>query len=374
MFFCSASSGSASFNTTSWNRCSLDTKSLSATRRRRGVERRAAFTLVELLVVIAIIAVLISLLLPAVQAAREAARRMSCANNVKQVGLALHNFESARREFPASWRPVMGAAGSIDGWSAQAQVLPYIEQLQLNDEIDFELSYNDTSIQIGADPPQPIGSTRIATYLCPSETGDRMRLKNGAPYFYPLTYGMNVGTWFVYRPTDGVGGDGAFYPAGFTRARDFRDGLSNTVAVAEVKAWTPYFRNKADANPGMPMTPSDVCALAGTFKQNSGHTEWVDGRSHQAGVTATFTPNTQTLCSDSGAEYDVDWTNQQEGKSDSISTYAAVTSRSYHPGGVNVGLMDGSVRFVGDTVELMVWRSSFTRSGEEPASLSQASY
>ena len=124
----------------------------------------------------------------------------------------------------------------------------------------------------------------------------------------------------------------------------------------------------------MPRTPSDVCALAGTFKQNSGHTEWVDGRSHQAGVTATFTPNTQTLCSDSGAEYDVDWTNQQEGKSDSISTYAAVTSRSYHPGGVNVGLMDGSVRFVGDTVELMVWRSSFTRSGEEPASLSQASY
>jgi len=336
-------------------------------------DSRSAFTLVELLVVIAIIAVLIALLLPAVQMAREAGRRMSCANNVKQIGLALQNFESSQRGFPASWHPNAGSAGALDGWSTQSQLLPYLEQLQLHDDIDFALSYSITTVAIGTEPPQSIGSVRVPTYLCASETGDRMRLKNGAPYHYPLNYGVNVGTWFVYRPTDDRGGDGAFFPVNRTRPRDFRDGLSNTVAVAEVKAWTPYYRNAAQNNPDLPGVPSEVCALRGDFKTDSGHTEWVDGRAHQTGVTAVFTPNTKVLCVESGTEYDVDWNNQQEGKSDSVATYAAVTSRSYHPGGVNVGLMDGSVQFVSDSVELGIWRSSFTRAGEEVESLSQVS-
>ena len=341
----------------------------------RSPRAKTAFTLVELLVVIAIIAVLIALLLPAVQAAREAARRMSCTNNIKQIGVALHNFESSHRHFPSSWRPVVGPLGSVDGWSAQAQLLPYLEQLQLHDTIDFDLSYNVTSIAIGANPAQPVGSVRVPTYLCPSETGDRMRLKNGSPYFYPLNYGMNVGTWFVFQPNVKIRGNGAFYPANYTQPRDFRDGLSNTVAVAEVKAWTPYFRNAAHDNPTLPNAPVAVQSLGGDFKTNSGHTEWVDGRSHQSGVTAVFSPNTKVpYVNNDGTEYDVDWTNQQEGKSDSVGTYAAVTSRSHHAGGVNAGLMDGSVRFISDSVELEVWRYSFTRAGEETASLSQVSY
>ena len=334
---------------------------------------RRAFTLVELLVVIAIIAVLIALLLPAVQMAREAARRMSCANNVKQIGLALQNFESSQREFPSSWQPNVGSAGAINGWSTQAQLLPYLEQLQLHDDIDFAQSYSTTTVTIGTEPPQSIGSIRVPAYLCASETGDHMRLKNGAPYHYPLNYGVNVGTWFVYRPTDDKGGDGAFFPVNRTRPRDFRDGLSNTVAVAEVKAWTPYYRNAALGNPDLPGMPSDICALQGSFKEKSGHTEWVDGRTHQTGATAVFTPNTKVLCVESGTEYDVDWNNQQEGKSDSVPTYAAVTSRSYHPSGVNVGLMDGSVQFVSDSVKLEIWRSFFTRAGAEFKSLSQVS-
>ena len=109
-----------------------------------------------------------------------------------------------------------------------------------------------------------------------------------------------------------------------------------------------------------------VCALGGSFKTNSGHTEWVDGRVHQTGVTTTFTPNTKVLCRQGGITYDIDWTNQREGRSSTVPTYAAVTSRSYHPTGVNVVLMDGSVQFVANEIHLSIWRALSTRAGNEP--------
>lgn len=99
--------------------------------------------------------------------------------------------------------------------------------------------------------------------------------------------------------------------------------------------------------------------------QNTGHTEWVDGRAHQAGFTTVFTPNTKVICEQGGQSYDVDWTNQQEGKSLTTPTYAAVTSRSYHPDIVNVALMDGSVRTVSNHINLQTWRALATRSGQE---------
>ncbi len=328
--------------------------------------RKRGFTLIELLVVIAIIGMLIALLLPAVNAARASARRMSCSNNIRQMGIALQNFESANRHYPSSWRqPRKTASDSVDGWSAQAQLLPFVEEVQLHEKIDFELSYNVVTVGGENGAGVPLRSMRVSVLLCPSETGDRVRLDQaGNPDNYPLNYAINLGVWFVHNPKSCDGGEGAFRPKCPLKHRDFKDGMSATMAFAEVKAWTPYFRNAALSKPAMP-APESVCGLGGQFKTNSGHTEWVDGRAHQTGFTTVFTPNTHVTCTQGDATYDVDWTNQQEGKSMDVLTYAAVTSRSYHPGGVNVGFMDGSVRFVPNDVDVSIWRAASTRSGTE---------
>ncbi len=322
---------------------------------------RPAFTLVELLVVMAIIGILVGLLLPAVQAAREAARRMSCQNNIKQVALAAHNYESAMKQLPPAWtRPAL----SGDGWSAQARILPFLEAIALAEAIDFSVGYGLATIHVdGADVP--ISSYRVPTYLCPSETNDVIRVGSNGPEHYPLSYAYSAGPWFAFDPNDDKVGEGMFTPGTGRKFRDCLDGLSNTLAFAEVKAWTPYYRDAAIAGSmPMPVLESDICLLGGSFKQETGHTEWVDGRVHQTGFTTTFTPNKKVLCKVSGIEYDVDFTNFREGKSSSAPiprTYAAVTSRSYHTGGVNVALLDGSIRFVNDSIDRDLWQYLSTR-------------
>jgi len=322
--------------------------------------RASAFTLVELLVVIAIIGVLVALLLPAIQAAREAARRMSCANNMRQIALATHNYESARKKFP----PQIAIGTDQKLWSAQARILPYIEQGNMFSNIDFEQDYDNILLN-----GQSIASLRVPTLLCPSEARDEMRLKNGEPYHYPLNYGINCGIWKVYDPTDRSGGSGAFFPNAGLGTRNFGDGLSNTLMLAEVKGWTPYYRDIGTGGAVPANEPSEICSQGGSFKTESGHTEWVDGRTHQTGFTATFTPNTNIPCEDGGQLYDVDWNNMRVGKSTTITTYAAVTSRSYHSGDVvNVAKMDGAVDTITSSIDLFVWRAMATRNGEETLS------
>lgn len=329
---------------------------------------RRAFTLVELLVVMAIMGVLVALLLPAVQAAREAARRAHCANNLRQIGLALHNFESQMRHFPPGGRAALpDASGQIAYWSVQAQILPFLEQANLGSHIDFTQSYDlATNINLGGGVVAKLSAARVPTYLCPDEIRDQVRYENGVPAHYPLNYAVNRGVWFLHDPRSQAIGEGAFGMGQPLGPADFRDGLSQTVALAEVRAWQPYFRNAGlAADPGMP-APTDLCGLGGQFKADSGHTEWVDARAHQTGFTAVFGPNTKVPCTISGVLYDIDWTNQQEGKSATTPTWAAVTARSYHPAGLNIAMMDGSVRFVGDTIQLDVWRAMITRAGSEP--------
>ena len=330
---------------------------------------KRAFTLVELLVVIAIIGILVALLLPAVQQARSAARRISCSNNLRQSALALHNHASAVQRFPSSWLPPkdfrIEQSDSANGWSAQAQLLPYLEEAALFAGVDYELSYNDAFI--GEEPLAPM---RPTPFLCPSEVRDEVRLQNGELYHYPLNYVVNLGDWFVFNPATRKGGNGAFSPVRRLKPKDFKDGMSKTIAISEAKAWTPYFRNAGSAPTEFP-TADQICGLGGDFKTSSGHTEWVDGRAHQTGFTSVFPPNTAVECNTDGTVYDVDWTSQQEGKSATNETFAAVTARSYHQGGVTTAYMDGSVHFVSNEIELEVWRAASTRRGSEAAPLAR---
>jgi prepilin-type N-terminal cleavage/methylation domain-containing protein/prepilin-type processing-associated H-X9-DG protein len=321
--------------------------------------KNTGFTLVELLVVIAIIGVLVALLLPAVQAAREAARRMSCANNIRQLALAMHNYESSNKRFPPQMK-----LGDYR-WSPQARVLPFIEQGSLYGNINFDLSYGDQLLN-----GEKLAATRIPTLLCPSEERDETRFEDGAPSNYPLNYGVNCGEWLIYDPVKRIGGSGAFFPGRGVAPKNITDGLSNTLMLAEVKAWTPYYRDGGSpASNVNAITPASACSIGTNFKRDSGHTEWVDGRTHQAGFTATFTPNTPVICENGGEQYDVDANSNRFGVDASKPTYAAVTARSYHSGDVvNVAMMDGSVDTVTNNIDLVVWRAMATRNGGEVVS------
>ena len=329
---------------------------------------RVAFTLIELLVVIAIVGVLLALLLPAVQKAREAARRASCRNNLKQFGLAMQNYLDAFTKFPPSYCAVPGVTTSVGGqWSARARILPYLSQTDLEDIVDWSVAYN---LQLD------VATTRVPTFLCPSDVHDRMRVTStGVARDYPATYAVNLGTWKVWDPRDGTGGDGSFHPNSRFSTAGFTDGASSTLMATEVKAYTPYLRN-SDQDPG-PTPPSSPEFAAGytasagdinmgpDLMNNTGHTEWADGLSQQSGFTTAFTPNTVVPYESDGRIYDIDYISFREGTHATRVAYGAITARSYHDGIVHATFMDGSVRSVGESIDLGVWRSLGTRRGGE---------
>ena len=325
-------------------------------------QTRRGFTLIELLVVIAINAVLVALLLPAVQQAREAARRAQCRNNMKQVGLALHSYQEAVTKFPPI--SVLPTNVTYEPYSGHARLLPYIDGANLADLIDWHVSTGFTG------SPQA-AKQRVAIYMCPSEINDRAR-QTPTLLHYPLNYSFNEGTWFIFDPVSGAFGDGAFAPNQSFAPRDFTDGMSNTLAAAETKAYQPnWWDSNSPSVLGVP-PPADTAALAshfgGTFDSN-GHTEWIEGDVHETGFTTTFTPNKYVPYMTSGITYTVDLTSMRDGESTTAPTYAAITARSFHAGIVNVLLMDGSVRTVSDNIDLGVWRALGTRATGDTASI-----
>lgn len=162
-------------------------------------------------------------------------------------------------------------------------------------------------------------------------------------------------------------GSGVFVVNQAMRLASLTDGTTNTLGMSEVKAFTPYLRD--GGNPAtaawVPSQPGDIALFGGEFKSDSGHTEWVDARTHQTGFTTTFSPNQIVPYQSNGITYDIDFNSMREGRSTTLPTYAVVTSRSYHSGGVNSLLMDGSVRFVAQTIERNVWRALGTRDSGE---------
>jgi prepilin-type N-terminal cleavage/methylation domain-containing protein len=313
---------------------------------------RRGFTLIELLVVIAIIAILIALLLPAVQQAREAARRTQCKNNLKQIGLALHNYHDTFGTLPSGSVAQLNAAGTQDfgfGWTWHATILPYIDQAPMYNAIQGPQDNGlgtDTGDQNGA--KQKLGGqTILSVFWCPSQQDVRGgSQKNG---YGPSNYNGNMGTRIgngnddcysstasppLATPTDirtsvwgCMNGDGAFYINSSVRFRDVSDGLSNTIFVSEV------VDTGGDAIGGF----------------NAG-----GDRRYVFATGAESNPPTEMTEYLMAAE-----------TNDPINGGAEEAAGSWHVGGAHFVLGDGAVRFLSENMSMTTYRSLSTRRGGE---------
>ena len=320
------------------------------------VQRHSGFTLIELLVVIAIIAILIGLLLPAVQKVREAAARIKCSNNLKQIGLAVHSYHDTYNGVPPQATYVTGS--TFSGYSVHARILPFIEQDNLHARVNYQLGYAAQA---------DVCRTRIKLYRCPSDPNEATRFDGGVEY-YPNNYGFTIGTWLGLDTQTARGGDGAF---GYNMTHTFgaiTDGLSNTLGATDVKSFTAALMDGGvPAAPFTPPpdTPAQILAYGGTFDPDYCHTQWVTGRTLQSGMTTTFPPNTVIPYTVGGQTYDVNFTSSRVSPTSPRQSYRVVTARSYHSGGVNAMMMDASVRFVRSSIPQPVWRAMGTRAGGE---------
>lgn len=363
--------------------------------------RSRGFTLVELLVVIAIIGILVALLLPAVQAAREAARRMQCSNKLKQLGVALHNYHDTHKSFPASSNvcarnSVGGACDGWLGWSGMGALLPFVEQQPLADRIQWEYYWDNANgpnaaasnrrnvtRHRGNTGGQPhVGSRLTDVMTCPSDPGaDTDYSELHSPVSYGFSHGP-VSTWDV-----GPGAEGGFADRGYwPKFRDILDGTSNTIAMAEARLGrnqgpADATATKIDyayrvtgtgnlthslgghsrvfkgtlAHAAVIRTYYDACRAMYPAGTNHGESDqagrhWASGRAFWGPyVTTLVGPNAGPAC-------DADT---------SVTTLDVKEPSSFHPGGVMTLRADASVDFASETIDQVVWISLGSTKGGE---------
>jgi len=339
----------------------------------KGFARRG-FTLIELLVVIAIIAVLIALLLPAVQSAREAARRSQCVNNLKQIGLALHNYHSVIGSFPMTATIAYsdpGVQADWGTWGANALLLPYLEQKPIYDSINFDWTVWQGG---GAANNTTASLARLSSFVCPSDG---------------LVGQENTNNYF-----GSIGTTGGFYPNHestgiFASKRTYgisnvTDGTSNTIAYSEALVSTTIFGAKQTRWRDGPSNSGGVSAAysaldaasnrAGLLQDWELCNEWfatqrnMGQRGYRWGLGAVGECLFQTLVPPNSNEYPWNSCRMDCGPDCGALQSGYFNATSNHPGGVNVAMADGSVKFIKSSIAMPTWWALGTKAGGEVVS------
>ena len=310
----------------------------------RSRSRSRGFTLIELLVVIAIIAILVALLLPAVQQAREAARRTQCKNNLKQLGIAIHNYHDTYNCFP-----IAAVDASVSSISAHARLLPFLEQSVLFNRIDFNVTFDHPNNTLAR-------MTELPAFRCPSDPTPLPAAVGGRNNYY-----WNAGNGVVMYPTGATGqppANGVIYLTRRFRFADVTDGLSNTAVMAE--------KLTGDGSNGISSPRTDTFR-PGTYPNNA-----------DEAVQQCNAANISDLAVQGYSNVGGPWLQQYH----STNQYnhvlppngrscmfppgrIATTSNSQHTGGVQILLGDGGVRFVSENLAMVTWRALGSIDGGE---------